>query len=111
MSSTIDASSAMKPRAHPALSARSPASETGVYRHPYVANPDSKWRQSWDAQMVVVLVWLGVTVPYRLSFNSPASGVYLTINLLVELALVSDIVRLFAGWPEPFFSSRRRHTR
>ena len=72
-----------------------PRAHRGVYLHPFVVSPDSKWRQAWDAQMVVVLVWLGVTLPYRLSFNSPAHGLHLTANLLVEVSLLVDVVVQF----------------
>ena len=95
---------------------------TALYQHPFVVSPDWWWRKMWDAQMVFVLVWLGITLPYRISFNSPgklrakaraavawpafvaspnrvrpfrphggclsATGVYLTLNLWAELALV-----------------------
>tara|TARA_A100001015_G_scaffold283352_1_gene348581 strand:- start:1062 stop:2582 length:1521 start_codon:yes stop_codon:yes gene_type:complete len=63
-----------------------------IFEHPFVSTPDAKWRSSWDAMMITVLVWIGVTVPYRLAFDSPAEGGWLMINIFTELVLISDIV-------------------
>lgn len=45
---------------------------TEIFEHPFIAAPDARWRSSWDALMITVLVWIGVTVPYRLAFKAPA---------------------------------------
>jgi hypothetical protein len=41
---------------------------------------------------ITVLVWIGVTVPYRLAFDSPAKGGWLVINIFSEFVLICDIV-------------------
>jgi hypothetical protein len=63
-----------------------------IFEHPYVTTPDARWRSSWDAMMITVLVWIGITVPYRLAFDSPAKGGWLVINIFSELVLITDIV-------------------
>lgn len=63
-----------------------------IFEHPYVWTLDAKWRSSWDAMMITVLVWIGITVPYRLAFDSPAEGGWLIINIFTELVLISDII-------------------
>jgi hypothetical protein len=45
--------------------------------------------------MITVLVWIGITVPYRLAFDSPAVGGWLLINIFTECVLLSDIVVQF----------------
>jgi hypothetical protein len=42
--------------------------------------------------MVFGLCYIGITVPYRLAFESYATGFWLTVNILIELMLVADIL-------------------
>jgi hypothetical protein len=66
-----------------------------IFEHPWVSASDARWRSSWDALMITVLVWIGITVPYRLAFDSPAVGGWLLINIFTECVLLSDIVVQF----------------
>ena len=68
---------------------------TELFEHPFVVTPDAKWRQGWDTLMICVLIYIGITVPYRLSFDSPAKGFYLVINIFSEIVLNADIVVSF----------------
>ncbi|KAK3263364.1 hypothetical protein CYMTET_27827 [Cymbomonas tetramitiformis] len=64
-----------------------------------VIMPDGQFRRAWDISQAVILLYLAITVPYRVAFNQPAMGVMFCIELLQDCFFYVDIgLNFFTGY-------------
>lgn len=58
--------------------------------------PDtSKWKQRWDFYIVIVLLFVAVTLPYRLAFYEKDDRTWKVVNGIVDSSFAVDIILTF----------------
>ena len=69
----------------------------------YVVDPEASWRQLLDVTLVLMLIYVGVVTPFRLSFSvwvDPWSTWFWT-EVVVDLLFVLDLVlNFFTAYPD-----------
>ena len=58
-------------------------------------HPDLPFKRLWDSVMILVLIYIGVSMPYRLAFDRPAHGLYFLVAVVYEMMLLADV---FLNW-------------
>jgi hypothetical protein len=58
----------------------------------YVRHPHSSFTHSWEGIQALLLMYVAFTVVYRLSFNSPPEGIFLFLEILIDLYFVADVI-------------------
>ena len=54
-------------------------------------HPDQMFKRAWDSYIIMVLLYVGVTLPYRIAFEALAHDVYYAIAVVYELSLIADV--------------------
>lgn len=54
-------------------------------------DPSRPFKRIWESAVIVILLYIGVTLPYRIAFESVARGNYYYVAVFYELALISDV--------------------
>ena len=76
--------------------------KAGVYYHPdgseydnrmywYSIDPYGKFRKNWDLLQAIILVFVSITVPFRVGLKQPAEGPSYWVELLIDLYFWFDI--------------------
>jgi hypothetical protein len=58
-------------------------------------DPSKPFKRTWDSYIIVILLYIGITLPYRLAFESTPTGNYYTIAVLYEMSLLVDVALNF----------------
>jgi len=62
------------------------------YRSIFVMHPTTKLRQYWDFLQVFLLLYIAITVPYRLGFSEPSYGAWYVADFFVDIYFYVDMV-------------------
>ncbi len=54
--------------------------------------PDSPWKVIWDLFGMIFIIYQGVVVPFRICFDSQASGGFAIFELMQDFFFVFDII-------------------
>lgn len=54
-------------------------------------DPSSPFKRIWESVVILILLYIGVTLPYRIAFESVAHGTYYYIAVFYELSLIADV--------------------
>ena len=54
-------------------------------------HPDQMFKRAWDSYIIMVLLYVGVTLPYRIAFEASAHDAYYVIAVVYELSLIADV--------------------
>ena len=76
--------------------------KAGVYYHPdgseydnrmrwYSIDPYGNFRKNWDLAQAIILVFVSITVPFRVGLKQPAEGPSYWVELLIDLYFWFDI--------------------
>lgn len=55
-------------------------------------DPDKPFKRLWESYIIIILIYIGVTMPYRLAFKAVPEGIYYTIAVVYELSLIADVL-------------------
>jgi CRP-like cAMP-binding protein len=55
-------------------------------------DPSRPFKRIWESVVILILLYIGVTLPYRIAFDSVAHGTYYYIAVFYELSLIADVV-------------------
>jgi hypothetical protein len=55
-------------------------------------DPDRPFKQLWESYIIIILIYIGVTLPYRLAFQATPEGIYYIVAVVYELSLLADVV-------------------
>jgi hypothetical protein len=58
----------------------------------FVISPDSQWKVIWDLFGMLFIIYQGVVVPFRICFDSKASGGFAIFELLQDFFFLFDII-------------------
>ena len=53
--------------------------------------PTDPWKESWDLGVLVLILYSAIVVPYRICFDSPATGFLFGLEQLITLAFMIDV--------------------
>ena len=62
------------------------------YRSIFVMHPTTKLRQYWDFLQVFLLLYIAISVPYRLGFSEPSYGPWYVADFFVDIYFYVDMV-------------------
>eukprot|EP01043_Picozoa_sp_COSAG02_P054630 COSAG02_NODE_6216_length_3719_cov_131.992541_1_plen_511_part_00 len=54
-------------------------------------DPAQMFKRAWDSYVIMVLLYVGVTLPYRIAFEASVHDVYYVIAVVYELSLIADV--------------------
>ena len=54
-------------------------------------DPAQMFKRAWDSYIIIVLLYVGVTLPYRIAFEASAHDVYYVIAVVYEVSLIADV--------------------
>jgi hypothetical protein len=57
--------------------------------------PDNVWKVRWDLWIVLVLLFVAVTLPYRVAFFDKDDKIWTTINWIVQSSFGIDMLLTF----------------
>lgn len=63
-----------------------------VEKSAFVILPDSLWKVAWDLVGMIFIIYQGIIVPFRICFDSQASGGFAVFELLQDFFFLIDIV-------------------
>ena len=55
-------------------------------------DPFGHFKRIWESVVIIILLYVGVTLPYRIAFEAIAVGGYYYVAVFYELALISDVL-------------------
>eukprot|EP01043_Picozoa_sp_COSAG02_P056526 COSAG02_NODE_6712_length_3406_cov_4.420321_3_plen_265_part_00 len=54
-------------------------------------DPSRPFKRIWESVVILILLYIGITLPYRIAFESIAEGMYYYIAVFYELSLIADV--------------------
>jgi len=61
----------------------------------FVISVDSKWKQMWDIWCMLLVLYVALVVPYRLSLDLDDNKGLVVFNIIMDLCFLLDIVLTF----------------
>lgn len=58
---------------------------------PYILHPECNFCGYWDLTSMILIIYSCITIPYRLSFESPSAGAYKVIDSFVDTLFMIDM--------------------
>jgi hypothetical protein len=55
-------------------------------------DPNKPFKRLWESYIILILLYIGITLPYRLAFQSTPEGIYYLIAVAYEGSLIADVV-------------------
>lgn len=52
---------------------------------------EGSWKQMWDMMVLMLILYSGLIVPFRICFDAPASGLAWGIELFISLTFLADL--------------------
>ena len=65
--------------------------QTLVVRATWV-DPEKPFKRLWETYIILVLLYVGVTLPYRVAFEATPQGGYYIVAVVYECSLLADVV-------------------
>lgn len=63
-----------------------------IVREAGVIIPTDPWKERWDVLILVMIIYSAIVVPYRICFESPASGLMWVFEQILTLVFIVDVV-------------------
>lgn len=57
--------------------------------------PSNVWHKRWDVWVVAVLLFVAITMPYRIAFYDNDNKVWSAINVVVDVSFLLDMILTF----------------
>ena len=65
--------------------------EWGFAKTNGVINPKSRWKESWDICILVLIIYSAIVVPFRICFSAEAVGTMWTFEVVASVLFIIDV--------------------
>ena len=65
--------------------------ETNALKRLTYFDPAQMFKRAWDSYIILVLLYVGVTLPYRIAFEASVHDIYYVIAVVYEMSLLADV--------------------
>ena len=62
---------------------------------PGIIHPQSFWKTIWNAAMLIVIIFLSISVPYRIAFEDMAPLYWVYIDTVLDFLFIIDMILNF----------------
>ena len=54
--------------------------------------PTDKWKETWDLLVLNMIIYAAISVPYRICFDAPATGMFGSLEQAVSFLFFVDVI-------------------
>jgi Ion transport protein len=62
---------------------------------PGIIHPQSFWKTVWNAQMLIIIIFLSISVPYRIAFEDIAPPAWFYTDTVLDFLFIIDMILNF----------------